>query len=110
MSDEKKDIRIAQFMPFDSLKGFKEALKEKEEIYVEEIELSQDIAEEINQTLNNVKVFDQVEIVYYINQKYKKIRGIVTKIKYDLGYLQIVKEKVKFESIYSINILTDMLK
>ena len=32
--------RAKIFMPFDALKGFKEALKEKEKIVVERIELS----------------------------------------------------------------------
>ena len=32
--------RAKQFMPFDALKGFREALKEKEKVTVPKIELS----------------------------------------------------------------------
>ena len=35
--------RARQFLPFDALKGFKEAIKERQKIKVEKIELSEEM-------------------------------------------------------------------
>ena len=44
MKRAKMDIetRAKQFMPFDALKGYKEAIKEKQKVIVEKKELSED--------------------------------------------------------------------
>ena len=46
--------RAKQFMPFDALKGFKEAIKEKENIIVDKIALCEDAIIEINNILINL--------------------------------------------------------
>ena len=99
------DIRLSQFLPFDSLKGFKEEIAKKEIIEVEKPELSEDIIEEINNILQQITKFDDVSLVYFKNGKYIQMQGIVTKIDSTNKYLQVVKEKILFENIYKIEII-----
>lgn len=96
-------IRVSQFMPFDSLKGFREALEEKERIVVDKIDLSSDQEEEIDLKLHQIKLFDQIEIIYLDKKEYVKVMGIISKIDYENKYLSIVKKKILFNNIVSIN-------
>lgn len=97
-----KEFRAKQFMPFDSLKGLREALKEKEEILVEKKELSEEQYNDLNMTLHTIHKGDIIEVVYYKNNKYIKLEGYVTKINIDLRYIQIVQEKISFDNLYMI--------
>ena len=62
--------RAEQFLPFDALKGFKEAIKEKEKIYVDKIEPSEELIEKINFYLNKLERGMMVKIIYFSNNKY----------------------------------------
>lgn len=92
--------RAKQFMPFDALKGFKEALKEKEKIIVDKIDLCEDAIIEINNILINLKVGDIVKVVYFKQNEYIEVIGMISKIKND--FFVIVKEKIMYNNIYRI--------
>ena len=77
-----KVARAKQFLPFDALKGFQEALREKEIEYEEKRELSEEVLIELNNKFNQIEKESYVEIKYYKNGRYNKIKGIVTKIDY----------------------------
>ena len=47
--------RARQFLPFDALKGFKQAIKEREKIKVDKIELSEEMANVISYKLRQIK-------------------------------------------------------
>ena len=92
--------RAKQFMPFDALKGFKEALKDKEKIIVDKIDLCEDAIIEINNILINLKVGDIVKVVYFKQNEYIEVIGMISKIKND--FFVIVKEKIMYNNIYRI--------
>ncbi len=92
--------RAKQFMPFDALKGFKEALREKEKIIVDKIDLCEDAIIEINNILINLKVGDIVKVVYFKQNEYIEVTGMISKIKND--FFVIVKEKIMYNNIYRI--------
>ncbi len=77
-----RNDRAKQFLPFDALKGFKEALKEKEDEieYVDKKELSEERLNELSEKLNTIEVGNSINIVYYVGNKYKKINGKVKDI------------------------------
>ena len=47
--------RARQFLPFDALKGFKEAIKKREKIKVDKIEISEDLAVELSYKLSQIE-------------------------------------------------------
>lgn len=101
---EKKD-RAKIFMPFDALKGLKEAFLEKERIVVEKKDLTEDDINQLNYVFSIIKIGDMVECVYYDNDEYISKKGLVSKINFDGRVLQIVKDKIKFDDIYLLNIV-----
>ena len=46
-----REERAKQFMPFAALKGYEEALREKEKVMVPKVELSEEREAELNQQL-----------------------------------------------------------
>lgn len=95
--------RAKQFMPFDALKGLKEALREKEKMIVPKIELSDDRKQVLDYKLHQVKKMDMLTVVYFHNQQYLKITGIVSRMDASARILQIVNTKIEFENIYDID-------
>ena len=89
--------RAKQFLPFDALKGFQEALREKEIEYEERKELSEETLNDLDNILNRIEVGSIVKIKYYKNRKYNEIQGTVTKIDY-------IKKKIQIENENNINI------
>ena len=94
--------RARQFMPFDALKGYKEAIKEKEKIKVDKIELSEDAIEELNKKLSLLKNGMMVKIIYFKDNEYLLIEGLVSKIDIYERYLTIVKTKIFFDDLKDI--------
>lgn len=94
--------RAKQFMPFDALKGFREALREKEKIIVSKIDLSEETKAVLNYKLQQINRNDIVTIVYFYRDEYLKITGMVSRIDITARVLKIVNTKINFEDIYDI--------
>ncbi len=75
-----KDDRAKQFLPFDALKGFKEALEAKEIQYDKRKELTEECCQIISDILNKIQKNDLVEIEYYYKRKYIKVIGEVQNV------------------------------
>ena len=99
--------RAKIFMPFDALKGFKEALKEKEKIVVERIELSDEEKDKLIYKLDNLKKGLLIKIVYYNNEEYIELKGIVAMINAQSKVVTIVNKKIRVEDILSLEFLDD---
>lgn len=98
-----KTTRAHIFQSFDSLKGFRNMLKEKEKIVINKKELSEDDLNTLNYKIYQVKVGMIIQIIYYNNHQYIQLEGIVSKINFDTKIIQIVKNKINLENIVEIN-------
>lgn len=102
MSDSK---RAKIFMPFDALKGFKEAIKEKERIVVPKKEMTEDDYNELNLAFQSIKKGTMVKVIYYQIDEYVEFTGLVSEVNELSRYIKVVKEKISFEDIVSIKII-----
>ena len=96
--------RAKQFMPFDALKGFKEEINKRKRVIVAKRELSEDDLQELQNKVYLINTGMIVEITYYDNDQYVKIKGMVSKINFDLKYIVIVKTKINIDCIVNINL------
>ena len=94
--------RAKQFLPFDSLKGFKAEIRKREKIIVSKKRLSEETARELSYKINQIKKGMMIKIIYYHDGEYIEIEGLVSKIDRDSKTLIVVKEKIGFKEIYSI--------
>ena len=97
-----REDRAKQFMPFAALKGYEEALREKERIIVEKIELSEERKEELDGKLHMVHKNDIITVVYYEDGEYIQITGMVSRLDPTAKVIKIVNKKIDFDNIYDI--------
>ena len=71
-----------QFMPFDSLKGFREVLKVKEKVKEEKVVLTDSSLSELEFKFKNFDLGSKVNIIHFKNNRYILTTGIITNIDY----------------------------
>ena len=97
--------RAKQFMPFAALKGLPEALAMREKILVDRIELSPEMADELDRKMHLLKKGVMATVIYFHQDEYIKITGLVARIDPTCRLLQIVNTKVSFDDILDVNIV-----
>ena len=96
--------RAKQFMPFAALKGYEDALRAKEKIVVPRRELSEEMAQELDRKLHQIRKNDVVTVLYYDREEYIRITGMVSRVDMDGRILKIVNTKIGFEDISAIEV------
>lgn len=94
--------RAKQFMPFAALKGLPEALAAKERIVVSKVELSEEMAEELDRKMHQLKRGKIATVIYFHKDEYLKITGMVARIDETSRLLQIVNTKITFDDILNV--------
>lgn len=94
--------RAKQFMPFDALKGFREALAEQERVVVPQMELTEDRLEELDRKLRCVQQNDVITVVYFCKDEYRRATGMVSHIDAQSRTLTIVKTRIRFCDVFDI--------
>ncbi|MGN0376475.1 MAG: YolD-like family protein [Suilimivivens sp.] len=96
--------RAKQFMPFAALKGLPEALAAKEKIIVQKVELSPEMEEELDRQMHQIIKGEVITAVYFHQDEYIKITGMVARIDETCRLLQIVNTKIAFDDILMISL------
>lgn len=94
--------RAKQFVPFAALKGYEEALRAKERIVVEKIELSEERKAELDFKLHQISKNDIISVVYFDKDEYIKVEGMVSRLDTDARILKVVNTKILFDDIYEL--------
>lgn len=97
-----REERAKQFMPFAALKGYPAALKKKEKVVVPKRELSEEYQKELDRKLRQVRKNDIITVIYFSNQEYLKLTGMVSRIDETARVLKIVNTKISFDDLYDI--------
>ncbi|MBO5241568.1 MAG: YolD-like family protein [Lachnospiraceae bacterium] len=97
--------RAKQFMPFAALKGLPEALAAREKILVARITLSPEMADELDRKMHHLKKGQMASVIYFHQDEYIKITGLVARIDPTCRVLQIVNTKICFDDILDVNIV-----
>ena len=95
--------RAKQFLPFNSLRGYYDLIREKEKIVTPKRELSDYDLEKLSNKISKLEKNMMVKITYYDIDSYKNIEGILTRIDVNNKFLVIVKTKISFNDISDIN-------
>ena len=93
--------RAKQFMPFDALRGLKEAIAAKERVIEPRRYPSEDAIAEINATLLGLHKGQIITVVYYgiYEQVYLQLTGPVTKVDSYWQNIQIGNTTIEFPEI-----------
>ncbi len=93
------------FHSFDALKGFREMIDQQNQVIVEKRKLSEDELQELDYTIQEVKVGMIIRLVYFNQRNYIEVEGIVAKLNLDTKIIQVVKEKISILNIVELEIL-----
>lgn len=102
MKNNSKLERAKIFLPFDALKGFREACREKEKVLVEKKILSIEEKEKIYKKIKQIKKGMIIKIIYFENNEYIELEGLVSKIDFVYFNIMIVKKEIKFNDILDV--------
>lgn len=94
--------RAKQFMPFDALTGFREALREKERILVEQRELSEEMKERLDEVLRGIGKGSMVTVEYFEAGEYVQVTGLVSAIDLHERSITVVNRRIGFEDIVGL--------
>jgi len=97
-----RGTRAKQFIPFDALKGFREAITEKERIIVPKRDLSEGQKEELERKLRQLKKKEIITVEYFNNSEYVQVTGVVTRIDEVSRTLDVVNTRIAFRDIFSL--------
>ncbi len=100
----KMDIadRAKQFAPFAALTGHEAAIRARERIVVDKIELSEDAAEEVDRELRKIQRGMLIKAVYFKEGEYLEITGMVSKIDAIERELRIVDTVIPLEDLLAV--------
>ena len=102
----RREERAKQFMPFDAMKGLREALQDREERYcrTERHDISDEQQQKNSAVLRRLCRGDRAAISCWHRFHDVMLAGCITEINTVFGYLRLDTEKIWFEDIYSIEI------
>lgn len=98
----RREERAKQFIPFDALKGFREALEEKERLITTQKELSKDQKEELNRKLFQIKRNEMITIEFFCKGKYVQVTDTVLDIDFTNKRLKMQDRFIPFDDISEI--------
>lgn len=96
--------RAKQFMPFAALRGLPEALALKEKVIVEKMELTEDMAAELDYVMKELQAGMMVTVIYFCKDEYLKKTGVVSRLDKTARVLQIVECKIRFDDLLMIRV------
>lgn len=91
-------------MPFAALKGYEEALREKERIIVEKKELSEERKEELDIEFQKVQRGVMVEVEFFQKDAYIHLEGMVSQVDRSARYICVVNQKILIDDIYMLDV------
>lgn len=104
MQNDRLD-RAKQFMPFDALKGFREAIKEKEKQVENRTSMDEDNINKINKVLSKLKVGLRIKVTYYEEYRYISKVMNIKKLSFQSGKIIINNNVIYFDDLKDITIL-----
>lgn len=91
--------RAKQFLPFAAVKGLPEALAKKEKVAISKVEVSEELAMELDEKMHRIKNGATVTVTYFESDAYVKLTGKVIHIDTVFHTLQIDESIIPMDDI-----------
>ena len=98
--------RARQFLPFDALTGFREALELQERLIESRKELMDDYKYNLNEKISKIRVGDLVKVKYYYEIEYIETIGKVKRIDNVYKKIYVADSALEFDDIIDIESYT----
>ena len=91
-------------MPFAAVKGLTVALAKKEKVIVSKVELSEEMAVELDQKINALQKGSIATVTYFYDDEYLQITGVVDQLDGVNRILRVVDTKIPFDDILDVEL------
>ncbi len=105
MQNETRLDRAKQFLPFESLKGFQDILRNQEKVLEQQVELEEEKSIKINRIICSLKVNDKIKITYYDEGIYRTEEIYIKKISLQQGRIILNRRLFLEENIRDVEII-----
>lgn len=100
--------RAKQFMPFDSLDGYYDMIDEANVVITPKRDLTLDEENRLNAIIYKIKNKMIIKICYYEKNGYYTRIAMLSEVSLSYRYIKIIKKKINFDDILSIEIVKDI--
>ncbi len=97
--------RAKQFLPFDALKGFREAISTMEEIHESKKDLSIDELNDLDKKIKSIKKNDLIKVKYFYDDQYIETIDTLKKVDNVFKRLILKNSKISFDDIMDIELI-----
>ncbi len=91
--------RAKQFAPFAALKGFEDAITQKEKVFLPRPEFSEEMAQKLDEDLKKIQKGQKITVTYYYDGEYFDFSGTVKKLDLFFKTLTIDDNVILLEDI-----------
>ncbi len=99
--------RAKQFLPFAAVRGLEDALARKEKIPVARIDMTEERAAKLSETMHQIVKGSTVTITYFYDEEYIRMTGRVVRADDVYQQLQIAETTINFDDILEIEMILD---
>jgi len=94
--------RAKQFLPFAAVKGLPEALAKKEIVSIAKVEISEEVAMELDEKMHRIQNGETITVTYYDSGTYVQLTGAVVQIDPIFRTLQIEDTFIEMDDILDL--------
>lgn len=94
--------RAKQFLPFAAVKGLPEALAKKEKVYIAKVDISEELAMELDGKMQHIQNGATVTVTYFDSDAYVHLTGTVIQIDPIFRTLQIEDTIIEMDDILDL--------
>ncbi len=91
--------RAKQFLPFAAVKGLPEALAKKERVAASKVEMTEELAMELDDKIRRVQLGSNVTVTYFFMDQYVQITGELIKLDSIYRTIQIDETIIEIDDI-----------
>lgn len=97
--------RAKQFLPFAAVKGLTEALARKEKVPVSKVDMTEELAANLNEKISHIQKGSIVTVTYFCDDEYIHMTGRVAHSDDTFHRLQIDDTMIEFDDILDIDLI-----
>lgn len=98
----RSENRARQFIPFMALKGYFEMCHAVENAPKPRHVLTEEEQTALSLAIRSLHECDMVKVVHYVKETYVETKGLVSEVVPELRYLRVVRTRIRFDDILSI--------
>jgi hypothetical protein len=105
-----REERARQFLSYDSLRGYKDTMREVNHRREPRRDMTEDRAEKLSRAVLRLEKGMQVSVIWYRGDHYEEWEGVLTGVQLSRRLLSVDNHRILFDDLWDIRILCSTIK